>query len=208
MLQPVSRVLAALVALLAIIGDALLLRGQMAHEHVGLIRGLITDSMFFTDLSNLLVAVVFCFLALDLQQRRRSWMLGTTLLCILLTALGAQGWRLLPRPVTGSSLAHAWVPLAVALWCLAFTVKGRLRWRFLGTWTLVPLSYLIYMLVRGSSTGRYAYPWLNPAQVGWQKVVLNAMIQLAAFVLLAVLLVALDHLWARGSRRIAGSHHR
>jgi hypothetical protein len=42
----------------------------------------------------------------------------------------------------------------------------KLQTKHLAMALLFPAAYVIYVLVRGSSTGWYPYPFLNPANVG------------------------------------------
>jgi hypothetical protein len=192
-----SRVTALIVAATALAGDLLLLRDTVNREHAGWIHGIWTDGMFFSDLSNLLVATVFTSIAMKLLKRHRPWWLGLTLVCITLTAIGANGWRGVMHPLTGNTVVHTWVPLAVATWCLLFTTEGRLRWVYLPSWSLIPICYLVYALGRGKLTKVYPYRWLDPARVGVQSVALNAGIQVGTYIVLAAVLLTADRMWSR-----------
>ncbi|MCY1375108.1 hypothetical protein D9M69_624970 [compost metagenome] len=65
-----------------------------------------------------------------------------------------------------NTLLHHVMPCVVLLDWLLQPPRRRLGGRQL-LWTLVfPMAYLVYTLVRGSRTGWYPYPFLNPANVG------------------------------------------
>ena len=87
---------------------------------------------------------------------------------------------------------HDAVPLlAVAFW-FAFVPKGGLAWRDPVIWLAFPLAYFVHALLRGATTGWWAYPFLNADALGHATVLRNAVILTAAFLGLGLVLVALD----------------
>lgn len=61
----------------------------------------------------------------------------------------------------------------------------RLAW-----WMLYPLGYLAYVLARGALDGRYPYPFLDPARLGYASVLLNSTLVGAALMLTGSMLFA------------------
>ncbi len=59
-------------------------------------------------------------------------------------------------------------------------------------WSLYPLAYFSYALARGGIEAKYAYPFIDVAQLGLAVVVLNAAAIAGLFVLAGFALVALD----------------
>ena len=64
-------------------------------------------------------------------------------------------------------------------------------------WLIYPLVYLPYVLVRGASTGRYPYPFLDVGDLGLGVVLVNTVVLTIVFLILGELFVAADSLIAR-----------
>ena len=110
------------------------------------------------------------------------------------------------RPLEGWALVadrtlHDVMPLAfVAFWLLAATT-GTLRVKHALVWLIFPAAFAIYSLIRGAYSGRYPYPFLDVAKLGYPQTFTNIAMLLTGFVVLALILVALDR--AIGKRRAA-----
>jgi hypothetical protein len=98
------------------------------------------------------------------------------------------------------SLTHDVVPVLYTIYWLVFVRKGKLNWRMPLAWTIYPLVYLPYVLIRGSSTGRYPYPFLDVGDLGYGTVLINAVVLTIVFLLLGELFVGADKIIARLSR--------
>ena len=55
-----------------------------------------------------------------------------------------------------------------------------------------PLVYVTYWLLRGPIMGYYPYPFLDVTKLGYPQVFTNSAMLLVAFVVLALVLVAVD----------------
>ncbi len=141
---------------------------------------------YFTVTTNLLVAVVFSGIAAGSTSFARPWLVGGTCLSILLVGivytLLLHGLRELTG---GSAIANAllhWVtPILVPLFWLAFVPKGMLSRRDPLLWAIYPLCYLFYALLRGASSGRYAYPFIDVPEIGWSQTGLNVVLIAAGY---------------------------
>ena len=126
---------------------------------------------FFTNLTNLLVAVAFTDAAV-----RGRWRTGglLTAMTLWLSVVGSVYYLLLAKDhnpqgalFVTSLLHHAIIPTAVfAFWLsaaprLPITIKQPLLW------ALWPLAYSIYSLLRGLATGKYPYFFFDPRKIGW-----------------------------------------
>ena len=161
---------------------------------------------YFTILTNLLVALVMTALALG--RRVPPFVLGGTTVAIVL--VGAVYMLLLRglvelsgAAILADTLLHKVVPVLVPLYWLAFASKGELRWRHPFAWSLYPLAYFAYALIRGASEGRYAYPFMDVAQIGYAQTAVNGAAIAACFVAGGLALVAVDHRLARSKKRDA-----
>ena len=192
---------AAAVALAAIAGLAVQLVASAALA--GSIPAAIWAMLrFFTVLTNLLVAVAFAALAAGARWPARPAVLGAAVLAIVLvgvvTALLLRGLvELSGGALVADFLLHTATPILVPLWWLAFAPKGGFAWRDPPRWALLPLGYFAYALLRGAGDGRYPYPFIDVAALGWPQVLANALAIAIGFLAAGAGLVALDRLLAR-----------
>jgi hypothetical protein len=88
-------------------------------------------------------------------------------------------------------LLHYVMPmLFLVYWWIAVPARG-LRWRYIPVWWSWPLIYLAYVLLRGALAGVYPYPFIDAGNLGYARTAINAVGMLAAFTLIAALLVAI-----------------
>lgn len=152
---------------------------------------------YFTIESNVLAAVVMLGLAAvpTAAESTEGLRAGTTLYIVITGVV----YNVLLRGVdvgieSGpfgelcNELLHVVVPVLVLLdWVLVPPLRriGRSRALLL---LLFPLLYLGYSLARGELTGWYPYPFLNPANGGYGKVLVYGVV-LALFMLLLALAI-------------------
>ena len=155
---------------------------------------------FFTVITNLLVAVTMTRVAAG-RGVSAFFMAGLTLAIVfvgivyatLLHGLVELGGLALIADI----LLHYVVPTASALYWLAFAPKIGLRFSDSLPWCVYPLAYLFYVVVRGSVDGRYPYPFIDVAALGYGRIVLNSLMLLVAYLLAGWGLVALGQALAR-----------
>ena len=199
------RAAAALIALVSWIALAVQFRATLG------LNGSIMETLwilfrYFTVLTNVLVAVVMTGIALGRPRFASPAVMGFVTLAILL--VGVVYMTLLRGMVELSGgalladvLLHKLVPALVPLFWLLFARRGGLGWRDPLVWSLYPLAYFAYALVRGSFDGRYAYPFIDLAALGPAQVALNAVAIAAAFLIAGLAFVWLDGTLARRPAR-------
>lgn len=163
---------------------------------------------YFTITTNLLVAAVFTGIAADRPAFCSGWVVGGTMLSILLVgviyALLLHGSsELSGASAVANVLLHMVTPILVPLFWMSFTPKGELTWRHPILWAIYPLAYLAYALARGGATGSYAYPFMDVLRLGWGKTALNSALIAVAFLFSSFALVWIDH--RAGSRSAAST---
>ncbi len=200
-LPPKTRLAAALIALCAALGVA---AGSWAvHGRTGSARAAAwIMAAYFTNVTGLLVTIVFAGIALARRRFAASWLVAGTALAALLVGivqrLLLQGLeRRHGGDLVADILLHQVVPVLVPLFWLALVPKGRLRWRDPPLWACYPLVYLAYTLLRGAFEARYPYPFLDVGRIGWRAVLTYAAGIAAAFLAVGWGLVALDRVLAR-----------
>ncbi len=163
---------------------------------------------FFTIQSNILGAVVFVLGATVLASRPASlrWDLArggatmflTTTFFVYGTLLsGLEESLQTPDPWVNAVL-HQIFPIVVVIDMLLIPPSHRITFRQALVWTLYPLAYLAYSLLRGPVVDWYPYPFLDPDAAGGYAGVAGVSIGiLIGFLMFAALIV-----WASGHIRL------
>jgi len=194
-----ARIAAIVVALVTWIGLAVQL--QASTELAGTVPSAIWAMLrFFTVIANLLVAIVFTILALS--GRVAPSLLGCITLAILFVGVV---YTLLLRGLIELSggarwadlLLHHVTPVLVPLFWLVFARKGGLRSVDPWLWALLPLVYFIYAIARAALDGRYPYPFMDVATIGWAQTAINAAVMALGFVVGGYVFYGLDRWMSR-----------
>ena len=151
-----------------------------------------TSLSFFTVVTNLLVAITLTRVA------RRHWPGGAapdhsaiTGVVLVIAIVGAAYGTLLPGPElamgplwwTADRMLHSLMPAATVLWWFAFVPTHTLTYRDPLAWLILPVSFLIYGLVRGAFDGWHPYFFINASAIGYRLTLTNAaMLTSAMFV--------------------------
>lgn len=131
---------------------------------------------YFTIQSNLIGAAVLLLgatmyahrepsLTWDLVRGAATMYLTTTFFvyAILLSGLEESLDMTLPWV---KSVLHQNVPVVMVVDLLLVPLAHKIAFRYALVWTIYPLAYLAYSLVRGPIIDWYPYPFLNPDEVG------------------------------------------
>ena len=160
---------------------------------------------FFTIIANLLAAIAFTAIAIGPRRADSSFVLGGLSLALLL--VGVVHFLLLSNVGDQRShseladvLLHGAMPVLTPYYWFALTPKGSLRLRDPWLWALLPIGYLLYALVRASIDGKYPYPFIDAAAIGWGRTALNALIIAIGFMVAGWGLVWLDLRLGRDDR--------
>ena len=185
------------------------------QDDASLLGGLVNFFGFFTVLSNILVATVLTSDAFGRESAARRfwqarWVASGVLASILFVGIAynlllrhlwqPQGWQWI-----ADNLLHNVMPLLFALYWWWRVEKGTLRIGHVLAWSVYPLVYFGYALLRGQIIGFYPYPFIDVAALGYGRVVLNALVMFAAFMLLGLAVIGLDR-WQ--GRRLAKARTR
>jgi hypothetical protein len=94
---------------------------------------------------------------------------------------------------------HVVVPVLFVFSWLLFVIKGTLKWSHPFRWLVYPAVYLMYALLRGEYSGFHAYPFINTAELGYGRVLMNAGGLMLVFIATGFLFVAIDRKIGRKS---------
>lgn len=137
---------------------------------------------FFTFWTNLLIAV-YC--TLQLTQKKGSGIFSQvetlTALTVFIFIVGLV-FHLLLRGVFDmsglkwviSEVHHTIVPVGMLILWFLSDDKKRGKFQKLLLWLIYPLLYVGYVLLWGSYSQFYPYPFLHVADLGWSRVLLNS----------------------------------
>ena len=124
----------------------------------------------------IMVGVIYYLLLRDLSQR--------------------QGW-----PMFFEYMLHYVTPPLFVIDWLAFVDKRALDWRIGVSALGFPLAYLVWTVIHGAATGWYPYPFIDAADLGYPRALLNTAGLVLVFVALELALVGIGRLLARGGER-------
>lgn len=135
---------------------------------------------FFTIQSNLIAAVVLAIEAAggcNLSNFRRDALRGAIVLYLSVTAV-VYAVLLARLPIVkeivhplADPILHYFIPLWVLVDWIVVPPSSQPPFRRALRWMIYPLGYLAFSLARGTSTGWYPYPFLNPnSPGGWTAV--------------------------------------
>jgi hypothetical protein len=165
------------------------------------------DYVYFTNQSNLLLAVVMLWGGITVLARRTeppAWLFGAVTLFILITGLvsylildpAPPGEEVVALGLTHDQLVHRLTPIAAFVHFVLLVPHRRLRIRNAAYWLLYPVAYCAFSTVRGllSPTSDYPYGFVDVSELGYGGLVLNVLIYGVGFFVLGLALVGLDRL--------------
>jgi hypothetical protein len=188
------RTAAGLIALVCWVG--LGVRFSVSYDHIGRVVGTLwVLARYFTLIANLLMAVEMTRVALG--ARISAFTLGGLTIAMILVGvvyalLLANLFHQTGPALFADHVMHRFSPVAMTVFWVVFVPHGRLKWSAPLWWSLLPLTYFVYAIIRGLITHRYAYPFMNVGKIGAGETALNAAAIAAAFILSGYAMVWID----------------
>jgi hypothetical protein len=151
---------------------------------------------FFTIVTNTLVGLYFTAQILRISKYNKAGTLTAitvyiTIVGIVYQLLLRHVWQPNGMQLIVDELLHTINPLFVIVFWYLYEEKKQVKYGQISGWLLYPLVYLIYVLIRGSFSGFYPYPFVNVAKIGLAKTLLNSTMLLLFFILVAFLFVVI-----------------
>ncbi len=113
------------------------------------------------------------------------------LVCIAYNLLLRNLWNPQGVQLVADVLLHNVIPVAyVGYWWLRVPCDS-LKWRDVFPVTIYPVVYFFYEFVRGAYSGFFPYPFLNVEQLGYARVLANAIAILVGLIVIALVLIAI-----------------
>jgi hypothetical protein len=165
--------------------------------------------VYFTNLSNILISVVFIIGAVRLIRGRTDPSASDVAIrgaaTVYIAFVGIVFNTVLADTDLGdlvpwvNLIVHTIIPIAGVLDWFIWAPKRKLPFTITFWWMIWPAVYSIFSIVRGAIIGFYPYPFYNPgAQGGYGGVALWCLVLVVAFFVLAVLVWGLGNLRQRG----------
>ncbi len=179
-------------------------------------------SCYYTILSNIICFIYFSYLVAVKPRNEIPVLKGALTMCIILTGLGyhllltgiMEGGTGTSDPIllAANQIVHTIVPIMVFSDYLFFTPKGSFKSLSPLVWTLIPITYLIFAVIRaqvspltftgyGVAESRYPYPFMDFDLMGTGKVLLYGFVIFVAYIAMGYLFFVLDWLLGRSRRK-------
>ena len=150
---------------------------------------------YFTILTNIIVAGYFTLQAFNRTPKiKKPGILTAITIYILIVGPVYQiilrsTWdpKGLQRPV--DELLQTIIPILVLIYWYLYENKNRLNYRQILSWTIYPLLYLFYILIRGYFSNFYPYPFINAINLGYFQVLINSFWILLLFAALSMFFI-------------------
>ena len=187
--------LLALIGWFAIIAQYILM---IQNREASITETTIRFFSFFTILTNILVAIYFtCLVFTKNQELKLIGQPGTlTAITIYITMVGLvyqvalrHIWQPKGLQLIVNELLHSVIPVLVIIFWYLYETTGRVKYAQIFKWAIYPLAYLFYILVRGSFSNFYPYPFIDVTNLGMAKALTNAGVILVMFLTIAALLL-------------------
>ena len=174
---------------------------MLLNQQTPLATTLIQFISYFTILTNILVALYFTLLWLRPSSRWGQFFSkanNSTAVAVYITIVGLvyniilrSLWKPEGMQKLVDELLHTVIPLYFILYWVLFVPKNSLGWKNVFNWLLYPFVYLIYILIRGSVTGLYPYPFIDVSIIGFSQALTNCRLVFIAFLVISFLFIGL-----------------
>jgi len=160
---------------------------------------------YFTILTNLLVALCFTFLFVSPLSKGGKFFDRPSVLTSVAVYISVVGliYNIVLRPIWDprglqmvvDELLHSIIPALYILYWLVFVRPKRpLQWKGIVSWLLYPLIYIVVILILGSLSGFYPYPFVNVNEIGYYQVFINTCFVCLVFLFFSLLFVGLSRI--------------
>ena len=151
---------------------------------------------FFTILTNIITAIYFLTEVFRTSKPFTNPSKFLTPVTVYITIVGLvyqillrHTWSPTGTQMIVDELLHTIVPLLAVIYWYLFYPKTKPNYRQIAKWVLYPLVYVVYILIRGSFSNFYPYPFVNVTNLGLAKVLINSVFLLVLFIAVSALFI-------------------
>lgn len=162
---------------------------------------------FFTILTNMLVAIFFTsILFKPASETGISFSSSKTLtaITVYITIVGIVYnlilrflWKPQGLQFVVDELLHTVIPLLCIVFWIVYVPKSTLKWKDAFPWLIYPLVYILFILIRGSMSGYYPYPFIDVTDLGYNKVLVNSGMLALGFLIVSFVFIAIGKMMNR-----------
>ena len=163
---------------------------------------------YFTHWSNILVAIVLTliwrgsphihskwFAVLRLDSLIMITVTGLIFAIVLAPSMELRGWE-----YASNALEHYITPILTVLVFIVFGPRRQLNYRFVLPALILPLTWVVFALIRGAIIHAYPYGFVNAAEWGYGTVFLNLVGVVIVGILFGLMFVAIDRFASKRQR--------
>jgi hypothetical protein len=155
---------------------------------------------YFTILTNSLVAIYFTLIVIKIKSGFLKIIdkPGTlTAITVYITTVGLvyqillrHTWAPKGLQMIVDELLHTLIPIVVIIYWFFYESKALVTYKQIPKWLVYPIIYLTYILIRGTFSNFYPYPFINVENLGLSKVIINVVGLTGLFILLSAVFVS------------------
>jgi len=179
----------------------------LQNRVVSVLETLVRYFSFFTILTNILVAIVFSVLCVNPNNRLKFFLRYN-----VITAVGVYIFvvgfvyntilRFIWQPhglqLIVDEMLHLILPIIyIVSWFYNNNNYCSINWKDIYIWLIYPLVYLTIILILGSFSNYYPYPFVNVFELGYQTVFINCILLTLFFGVVSVMFVGISRLRSR-----------
>lgn len=153
---------------------------------------------YFTILTNLIVALYFTRQVWNnppSENKNPGILTGITVYIVIVglvyQVILRSTWSPTGLQKAVDELLHSVIPVLVLIYWYLYENTSSLNYNQIPKWSIYPLLYLCYILIRGSFSGFYPYPFVDADTLGLLNVIANSIWILIFFIGLSMLLIRL-----------------
>ncbi len=164
---------------------------------------------FFTILTNIIAAVSLTVVLTNLDTglcrfcRRATTLTAITgyivIVGVIYNLILRSQWKPEGLQKLVDEILHSIVPVLYLVFWLVFVPKQQLEWRNSISWLLYPLVYMAFIVIRGSISGIYPYPFIHAGKLGYPRAILNGIGMFFCFLAISLLLIWVAKLSSRST---------
>jgi len=164
---------------------------------------------FYTILTNILVALCF---SVSLMKPQSYWgkfftrPSTVTAITVYITVVGLVynqilrfTWQPEGMQRLVDELLHSVIPVLFIIYWFLYLSKAGLKWSHAFRWLAYPFIYIVFILIRGSFSGFYPYPFIDVIALGYSKVFLNGLYLFITFLFISLVLIWVARMITRKS---------
>jgi len=153
---------------------------------------------FFTILTNTLVAIYFTLVSIAKNQESKPINIPgiLTAITVYIIIVGLvyqlvlrQVWDPQGLQMIVDELLHTVIPILVIIFWSIYERTKSINYSQILKWAIYPLTYLLYVLILGSFSNFYPYPFIDVATIGMTKTLLNSTVLLLIFLMISAFLL-------------------